>query len=98
MTSFVPLPPSIPPPLSLFPHPVTSPRLSVGFLSPLCCQAGFPAGETSEEDEEEQLQCEGNPDPHQGDPQEEGCVVLQAAGVDSSLIIFCDLCPYRAVC
>lgn len=65
-------------------YPPFSLSLSVflGFLSPPCCQAGFPAGEASEEEEEEQLQCERNTDSHQGDPQEEGRVVLQTAGVD----------------
>lgn len=53
-----------------------------GFCPPPCCQAGFPAGEASEEEEEEQLQCERNTGSHQGDPQEEGRVVLQTAGVD----------------
>ena len=60
----------------------TSICLSLGFLSPPRCQAGFHAGEASEEEEEEQLQCERNTDSHQGDPQEDGRVVLQTAGVD----------------
>ena len=47
-----------------------------------CCQAGFSASKASEEKEEEQLQCEGNTDSHQRDPQEERCVVFQTAGVD----------------
>lgn len=60
-------------------RPVVSPRL---FCTLLARQAGFPAGEASEEEKKEQLQRERNTDSHQGDPQEEGRVVLQTAGVD----------------
>lgn len=59
-----------------------------GFCPLPCCQTGFPADEASEEEEEEQLQRERNTDSHQGDPQEEGRVVLQTAGVDLFLFFF----------
>lgn len=72
------------PPLACFsPHCLyLSPFL--GFLTRPSCQAGFPADEASEEKEEEQLQRERNTDSHQGDPQEERCVILQAAGSNST--------------
>lgn len=73
-----------------------SPCASGGFLYPPCCQAGFPAGEASEEEKKEQLQRERNTDSHQGDPQEEGRVVLQTAGVDFlflfSFVNYWDVC------
>ena len=59
-----------------------------GFCPLPCCQTGFPADEASEEEEEEQLQRERNTDSHQGDPQEEGRVVLQTAGVDLFFFFF----------